>query len=373
MNVSRNVNKNILTELGWDSFFEEQLKLLEVPECVPARVVDQRKHSYRVHGIYGELTAILPGRMLHHARTGDMLPAVGDWVAVRLNTDEQKCLICAVLPRKGYISRKISDDRARRSGGQTREQVLAANVDTAFIVSGLDSSRNLNLRRLERYLTLAWESDASPVIILNKVDLCSDIDARIRDVEPVAFGVPIHAVSATERLGLDALEAYLTRGKTAVFLGPSGVGKSALINALLGIERQEVREVRESDGKGRHTTTRRELVLLPQGGAVIDTPGLREIQMWADEDSLSSVFEDIQQLAHECRFRDCTHRSEPGCAVKDAIRQGSLDAARLQSYRKLEKELRYLAARQEDRTRLEERARWKKISQWSRIDQKRNQ
>jgi len=355
-----------LTNLGWDSFFSDHFQLLEAPECVPARVVDQQRYSYRVHGAYGEMTAILPGRILHHARTGDMLPAVGDWVVVRPNTGEQKCLIHAVLRRKRYISRKIS-------GGRTREQVLAANVDTAFIVSGLDSSRNLNLRRLERYLTLAWESDASPVIILNKVDLCPDIDARIRDVESVAFGVPIHAVSATERLGMDALETYLVRGKTAVFLGPSGVGKSALINALLGIERQEVGEVRDTDRKGRHTTSQREIILLPEGGAVIDTPGLREIQMWADEGNLSSVFEDIERLAHECRFGDCTHRSEPGCAVKVAIQQGSLDVTRLQSYRKLEKELRHLAARQEGRTRLEERARWKKVSQWSKRNQKYNQ
>jgi ribosome biogenesis GTPase len=312
------------------------------------------------------MMAMLPGRMLREARAGDTLPAVGDWVVVKPNTGEQKCLIYAVLPRKRYISRKIS-------GGRTCEQVLAANVDTAFIVSGLDSSRNLNLRKLERYLTLAWESDASPVIILNKVDLCPDVDARIRDVESVAFGVPIHAVSATERLGMDALETYLVRGKTAVFLGPSGVGKSALINVLLGIERQEVGEVRDTDRKGRHTTSRREIILLPQGGSVIDTPGLREIQMWVDEGNLSSVFEDIERLARDCRFRDCAHRSEPGCAVIAAIQQGSLDVTRLQSYRKLEKELRHLAARQEGRTRLEERARWKKVSQWSRRNQEHNQ
>lgn len=373
MNVNKNVNKDELAELGWDSFFRDQFQLLEAQECVPVRVVDQRRHSYRVHGAYGEMTAILPGRMLRDARTGDMLPAVGDWVVVRPNTDEQKGLIYAVLPRRTCFSRKISDDRARRSGGRTRKQVLATNVDTVFIVNGLDGSRNLNLRKLERYLTLAWESGASPVIILNKVDLCPDVDVRIREVEPVALGVPIHAVSATERLGLDALEMYLTRGKTAVFLGPSGVGKSALINALLGIERQEVGEVRDTDRKGRHTTSRRELILLPEGGAVIDTPGLRTIQMWADEDSLSSVFEDIERLAHECRFRDCTHHSEPGCAVKAATQQGSLDVARLQSYRKLEKELRHLAVRQDNKARLEEKAKWKRISQWSRRNPKNNQ
>lgn len=347
-----------LTALGWDSFFMEHFRSSGVDGCVPARVITEGKHSYQVYSQYGELSARVSGRMRHESRAGDQYPSVGDWVVVRPNAGEQKGLIHAVLPRKSCFSRKMSDDRARK-------QVLAANVDTVFIVSGLDGSRNLNLRRLERYLTLAWESGAAPVIVLNKVDICSDVDACIRDVEPIAFGVPIHAVSATERLGLDALETYLTTGKTAVFLGPSGVGKSALMNALLGIERQRVGAVRDTDRKGRHTTSRRELVLLPGGGAVIDTPGLREVQMWADENSLSSVFEDIERLSHECRFIDCTHHSEPGCAVKAAIQQGSLDVARLQSYRKLEGELRHLAARQNDRTRLEERAKWKKISQWS--------
>ena len=355
-----------LAELGWDSFFMDHFKSSMVDGCVPARVIAVGKHSYQVYSQYGEFPARVSGRMRYESRAGDRYPSVGDWVIIMPNTDEQKGLIYAVLPRRSCFSRKMSDDRARRSGSLTREQVLAANVDTVFIVSGLDGSRNHNLRRLERYLTLAWESGAVPVIVLNKADLCPDVDAYIRDVEPVALGVPIHAVSATERSGLDALETYLTRGKTTVFLGPSGVGKSALLNALLGIERQEVGEVRSTDRKGRHTTTRRELVLLPSGGAVIDTPGLREVQMWADEDSLGSAFEDIEWLSRECRFRDCTHHSEPGCAVKAAIQQGSLDTARLQSYRKLGKELRHLAAREDIRTRLEDKAKWKKISKWSR-------
>jgi len=355
-----------LAELGWDSFFMDHFKSSKMDGCVPARVIAEGKHSYQVYSQYGELSARVSGKMRYESRAGDQYPSVGDWVVIRPNTGEQKGLIYSVLPRRSCFSRKMSDDRARRSGSLTREQVLAANVDTVFIVSGLDGNRNLNLRRLERYLTLAWESGAAPVIVLNKVDLCPDVDACIRDVEPVAFDVPIHAVSATERLGLDALETYLTRGKTAVFLGPSGVGKSALMNALLGIERQEVGVVRDTDRKGRHTTSRRELVLLPGGGAVIDTPGLREVQMWADEDSLSSVFEDIEQMARECRFSDCTHRSEPGCTVQAAIQQGSLDVARLQSYRKLEKELQHLVARQNDRARHEEKVKWKKISQWSR-------
>ena len=244
-------------------------------------------------------------------------------------------------------------------------------MDTVFIVSGLDGGRNFNLRRIERYLTLAWNSGASPVIVLNKMDLCQDVDSYVRIVEPIAQGIPIHLVSAKERIALDALKRFLTEGKTAAFLGPSGVGKSALINALLGVERQEIREVRESDRRGRHTTTTRELIVLPGGGAVIDTPGMREIQMWGDEDDLQNTFYDIGTLAKKCRFNDCQHHTELGCAVKAAIQRGELDAARLESYRKLQGELRHLASRQEHSTRLEEREKWKKISQWSKEIRKR--
>jgi ribosome biogenesis GTPase len=205
-----------------------------------------------------------------------------------------------------------------------------------------------------------------PVIILNKVDLCPDADACVEDAESVALGVPIYPVSATERMGLDAMRGHLARGETAAFLGSSGVGKSTLINALLGIERQEVAMVRQADRKGRHTTSRRDLVLLPDGGAVIDTPGMREIQMWADEDHPQQAFNDIETLAEECHFRDCQHRTEPGCAVRAAIRSADLDARRLQDYWKLQKELAHLARRQDHRARLEEKAKWKRISQWSR-------
>ena len=347
-----------ITELGWDSFFRKHFKLWEMPGFVPARVVSERKNSYRVCSQYGELSAKISGKMRYEVETGEQYPAVGDWVVIKPQPDEQKGVIQAILPRKSKFSRKVA-------GARTEEQVVAANVDTVFIVSGLDGGRNFNLRRIERYITLARNSGAMPVAVLNKTDLCVYIDVYIRSIEPVAQGVPIHPVSATERIGLDVLRRYLTRGKTAAFLGPSGVGKSTIINALLGVERQETGEIRESDRRGRHITTRRELILLPSGGAVIDTPGMREIQLWADEDDLKEAFQDIEELAKKCCFNDCQHHTEPGCAVKAAIQRGDLDAARLESYHKLQSELRYLVARENHGTRLEERAKWKKISQWS--------
>jgi len=332
--------------------------MLKIPGSVPARVTSESKGCYQVYSQYGELTAKISGRMRYEAGAENRYPAVGDWVVVRPLIDERKGTIHAALPRRSKFSRKVAGER-------TEEQVVSANVDTVFIVSGLDGGRNLNLRRIERYLTLARSSGASPVIVLNKVDLCPDVDVLIRNVEAVAGGIPIHPVSAKERTGLDALRNYLTEGNTAAFLGSSGVGKSALINALLGVEKQDTGEVRDDDRMGRHTTTKRELILLPAGGTVIDTPGMREIQMWADEDDLQGAFSDIEMLAKRCRFSDCGHNVESGCAVRAAIDHGDLDPARLESYRKLQNELAYLASREEHNTRLHEKAKWKKISQWS--------
>jgi ribosome biogenesis GTPase len=359
MNTNTNdYSPTSLEDLGWNSFFKKYYKTLKIPDSVPARVISESKGSFQVHCQYGEFSAKISGKMRYRAGEENQYPAVGDWVIIQPLIDEQKGIIYAVLPRKSKFSRKVAGER-------TEEQIVAANIDTVFIVSGLDGGRNFNLRRIERYLTLAWSSGATPVIVLNKVDLCQDIDIYIQSVESIAPSIPIHSVSAKERIGLNTLQNYLTKGSTAALLGSSGVGKSALINALLGREKQETGEVREDDRMGRHTTTKRELILLSSGGIVIDTPGMREIQMWAGEEDLQGAFHDIEVLAKRCRFSDCTHNVETGCAVRAAIDQGQLDPARLDSYRKLQKELVYLTSREESSTRLYEKLKWKKIAKWS--------
>jgi ribosome biogenesis GTPase / thiamine phosphate phosphatase len=359
MNVDINDSQPAsLEEYGWNPFFQEHFQSLKTSDSVPARVVSESKGSFQVYCQYGKLTATIAGKMLYHAGVKRQYPAVGDWVVVKPLFDEHKGIIQAVLARKSKFSRKAAGER-------TEEQIVSANIDTVFIVSGLDGGRNLNLRRIERYLTLAWNSGATPVIVLNKLDLCADYDIYVRNIEDIAPGVSIHPVSARKRIGLDALRNYLTPGSTAAFLGSSGVGKSALINALLGAEKQETGEVREDDYTGRHTTTKRELILLPGGGIMIDTPGMREIQMWAGEEDLQGAFNDIELLAKQCRFKDCSHNAESGCAVMAAIDRGDLDLARLESYRKLQNELIYLTSREEGSIRLYEKLKFKKIAKWS--------
>jgi len=357
-NNTNDCQPRCLEDLGWNLFFQKHFQTVEIPDSVPARVISASKGSFQVYSQYGELTAKISGKMRYYAEGEKEYPAVGDWVVIKPLLNEQKGIIHAVLPRKSKLSRKVAGER-------TEEQIVSANIDTVFIVSGLDGGRNFNLRRIERYLMLAWGSGVTPVIVLNKVDLCPDIDSYVRSVEGIAPGISIHPVSAKERIGLAMLRNYLTKGNTAAFLGSSGVGKSALINSLFGVEKQETGEVREDDRMGRHTTTKRELILLPGGGIVIDTPGMREIQMWAGEEDLNGAFRDIEMLAKQCRFSDCSHNVESGCAVRAAIDQGDLDPARLESYRKLQNELNYLASREEGSTRLYEKLKYRKIAKWS--------
>ena len=346
-----------LTAIGWNSVLDQQFSAFAEEGLVPARVARAHSSIYWLYTEQGELTAELTGRMRHQAMSRSELPAVGDWVAVEPRQEEDKGTLHAILPRKSCFSRKEAATR-------TEEQVIAANVDTVFLVTDLD--RDFNLRRLERYLTMAWDSGANPVVVLNKADLSDAVETQVAEVEAIAFGVPVHPVSAVEKEGMEPLYQYMGPGETVVLLGSSGVGKSTLINALMGSETLEVGAVRAHDGRGRHTTTHRELVLLPGGGVLIDNPGIREIQLWGDEEGLRGTFEDIEELAGGCRFGDCKHEQEPGCAVHAALEDGSLDAKRFDSYLKLQKELRHLAVRQDQKARMAEKERGKNIARWSR-------
>jgi ribosome biogenesis GTPase len=320
-------------------------------------VAREHKELYVVISEIGELTAEVSGRLRHDAQSRSDFPNVGDWVAVMPRPEEGRATIHAVLPRKSSFSRKAVLGGGPKYGpGKIDEQVLAANIDTVFLVSGLDS--DFNLRRIERYVAVAWDSGADPVVILNKADLCDDIEERVEEVEGVAIGVPVHSMCATEDEGLDVFRDYLTHGRTGAFLGSSGVGKSTIINGLLGEDRLRIGAVREDDQRGRHTTTFRELIALPEGGIVIDTPGMREIQMWDNEEALSRTFEDIEEITAQCRFSDCSHNKEPGCAIAGALEDGSLDSNRYQSYLKMQKELKHLSLRKDKAAQRQQHRAW---------------
>jgi ribosome biogenesis GTPase / thiamine phosphate phosphatase len=337
--------------LGWNETHEQAFTNFRAEGLEPARVAREERGRYLLLGERGTFDGELSGRFRHQAQSRTDLPAVGDWVAVR--PGESQSVIVGRLPRASVFMRQAAGDT-------TEAQVIAVNVDTVFLVTGLDG--DFNLRRIERYLVAAWESGAAPVVVLNKADLESDVEARTLEVEAIAPGVPVVAVSALAREGLTELEPWLVPGKTVALLGSSGVGKSTLINALAGEDRQATGAVRADDSRGRHTTTHRELVLLPSGAVLLDTPGMRELQLWGDDSGLEGAFPDIATLAESCRFRDCQHTDEPGCAVNAAVANGTLELERLESWRKLQRELRWLAVRQDARARAEQQAKWKAIA-----------
>jgi ribosome biogenesis GTPase / thiamine phosphate phosphatase len=341
-----------LESLGYTSFFEEAFRTTQRPGLVPGRIMAGHTHLYTVWTETEELLGEVAGKLRHEARGAEEFPAVGDWVVVAPRPVEGKATIHLVLPRRTAFVR-------RAAGGRDELQILASNVDTVFLVAGLDG--DFNPRRVERALVLAWDSGAEPVVVLNKADLSADVAKRRRDMQVAAAGVPVLVVSAREGTGLDAFEPHLAPGRTIALLGSSGVGKSTLANRLLGGERIRTSAVREHDQRGRHTTTHREILALPGGALLLDTPGLREIQLWAGEDALGAAFSDVAALAAGCRFRDCRHEGEPGCAVAAAVVSGSLAEERLASHHKLERELEHHRVRADVGLQRAQKARWKAI------------
>jgi ribosome biogenesis GTPase len=337
-----------LVAYGWDDVFAARFAPFAEQGLTPARVIVEYQHIYRVIGEDGELLATVAGRLRHRAAGRVDYPGVGDWVAIRRTAgEEERATIHGVVERKSRFVRKVA-------GSVVAEQVVAANVDVVLLVSGLDL--DFNPRRLERYLVLAHDSGATPVLVLTKADLCDDVPEKVEIARSVAGSdVPIHVVSAPRNEGYEALTAYLEPGRAVALLGSSGVGKSTIANRLAGDEIQRTQEVRASDGRGRHTTSHRELLLLPDGGLLMDTPGMRELQLWDVDEGVEETFADIEALAVDCRFSDCEHDREPGCAVQAAVEAGTLSAARLESYRRLLRELRALATRQDHQNRLYER------------------
>ena len=313
----------------------------------------EHKHSYRVLSEEGEWLATVSGHFAFETSNRLDYPAVGDWVLVEKMPGEEKAIIHKLLKRKSVFVRKVA-------GLEIEQQIVAANVDIVFLVMSMNE--DFNTRRLERYLTAAWDSGATPMIVLTKADLCEDALPFLDEVERIAPGVECLITSTLTHEGVARLTEVLREGVTGALLGSSGAGKSSLTNALMQEEQMKVAAIREEDARGRHTTTHRELLLLPSGGCIIDTPGMRELQLWDQRESLDASFQDIERLAEGCRFRDCTHVKEPHCAVRKAIEEGTLEMARLQSYLKLGKEIASLEKKLNTKAKLDEKRKQKKIS-----------
>lgn len=336
---------DLIEQFGWS----DPLAAAFAPHAraghLPGRIVIQQRNGYLVATDRGEVRAKASGRLLHEVGE-DGHPAVGDWVALSFNPGEKSATLHAVLPRRTAFVRRAADSHAT-------VQVIASNIDVAFVVASLNA--DLNARRIERYLAAAWQSGARPVVVLTKSDLCDDLEARVAEVRALASDCPVLTVAAKQGLGLDALLAEVRPGETCVLIGSSGAGKSTLVNAFLGEDRMSTAEIRQGDDKGRHTTSHRHLVLLPGGGLIIDTPGMREVGLIGADDGVTEVFDDVEALVARCRFSDCGHGGEPGCAVRGALDSGALDPGRWAHFQKLRLEL-AAAAEKADRA-LEDQAR----------------
>jgi ribosome biogenesis GTPase / thiamine phosphate phosphatase len=342
----------LLIRWGWDTYFEELWSSRERNNVQPARVIGQQRRFWRVAGKFGECWAEADGKLRFSPGPGVEWPAVGDWVAVELPDHEGSATIRDVLPRRSRFTRKVP-------GKKIEQQVLAANVDIALLVCALDG--DFNTRRVERYLAQVWESGARPVILLNKSDVCPNVSEKVAEIEKIAQRATVCVVSARTGEAFKELENFLAPGITLALLGSSGAGKSTITNRLLGQAIQQVQAVRECDNRGRHTTTTRELFLLPGGALLIDAPGLRELQLWDAGDGVSKAFADIEALAGHCRFRDCRHEAEPGCAVQAAIAEGTLELERFENRRKLLREEDFLRRKMDPEVRHEEKQQIRKL------------
>jgi len=342
-----------LEDYGWDEYFEKAYIHCKQKDYLPARVIMRNRDYYTLIYENGCINAKLSGRFKHTYGFNSIAPVVGDWVAIYVRDGVSDAVIQGLLSRKTCFSRKpaVSGGRKIRNGviqgGETVEQVLAANIDTVFIVSGLDG--NFNISRIERYLTVAGSSGARPVIILNKADLCSNPEEFLIQIERIALNNPVHCISVFTGAGAEVLNNYMEAGKTLAFLGSSGVGKSTIINFMFGEEKQTTKTTSTANGKGRHTTTCTELFMHESGCMLIDTPGLRELKLWCDEKAVEESFRDVKDLVSQCKFSDCTHEKESGCAIKDAIQNGQLSQERFENFKKLYSEVKDLEARKKQK------------------------
>ncbi|MCF8261793.1 MAG: ribosome small subunit-dependent GTPase A [Melioribacteraceae bacterium] len=342
-----------LEELGWGKLWEEKFSTHLSNGFLPGRIAVENKNNYLVYFEGGETLAENSGRLIFMSDDPSALPKVGDWVAIQ-KFDGSNAIIHEVLERKTKLSRKVADKNYS-------EQVLVTNIDFVFIVQSLDSNYNFN--RLERYLVTVFESGAEPIIVLSKSDLCDSVDSKVEEIQRAYPKVAVVTTSSITETGIDKLEGFLEAGKSHVFLGSSGVGKSTLINKLFDEDKIKTGDVRISDGKGKHTTTKRELIVLPGKGMLIDTPGMRGLQLWSANGGIEKTFDEFEEIAEKCRFTDCTHTHETGCAVIEAVEEGSIPESRYENYLKLRKELRYLETKIDYNARMEEKKKWMEIKQ----------